>query len=545
MEPGKYAFFYRKEVYSAFSLNNESKLYGLYYPCPQPNKKDGYRDVTLKHDFIITPIHPDLWKASARIRVYLKNTPGTLNILCAYLKDKQVSILHSESSRSSFRYSTWSLHIAFDKLLKEGIFDYNEEKSYYGQTKKELDSFIENFAIDKNEYLYSPKSKEAVKGDPNYALAFFANYIEISGVNSNLFTLSVFDPDRSHRKRTLNASESFTSIINKLNHNSVPATTFSEIDTNELNLRTTLIPEEDSKRFFKVAIKYTCNEDDLKNTYVGILHCITQHIPDQYDIWHSYDRTIDNKPSEKGEIVFLIEDITDFLSKREVHRIKLGDRRTGKDEYQTKDQLDASDYQRKALRQFTDIIDFYNGQNHPFKFDNLEISSLPTAGVMKEIIIEESKGGEFEFDLFISYSHHDDIFVEQTLRPILDANGIDYHLDYKEIKSGDRLDDSLLTNIEKSREMCVIVSEKSKDSKWMSVERGAAWMARKPITAILTEQDLEEPQILRTRLFIKAYVTGALNIYARDIADRRNKYLGKKYSKTFLNNTGETICSRR
>ena len=530
----EFEFAYSKEIFSAFCLRHESKLHGLYYPCPPADKDEAYRETTIKHDFIITPIPPELWKASARLHIFLKNKPSTLNQLCTYLKDKKISIIHSESSRSAYRYATWSLHIVFEELLSKKL-EYIESESCYKETKCAVKELIMAFTEDKKDYLYIPPSLDPVQGHPNYSLAYFANYRETSDVKElykKPFTLKVHDGDRSHRTQRIKGNDVLRDIMKELlveEPDLLPCTTFSEIDTNELNLRTVLISQENAKRFFNVAIKYSCrekNENGKQNgTYVGIINAITEQMPPQYNMWHAYDRIIDNQPSEKGEFVFLIENISNFLM-REAPQIKFI-----KDRLKT-DSRDAKSYQTEAANYFENTIRKCNAsETGEFRFDKLSISPLPTAGVVKEILLEETR--DFECDLFISYSHEDKTFVTDTLTKLLDEYGVSYYLDSKAIESGERFDHSLLDNIKKSREMCVVVSKNTEKSNWMVIERGAAWILGKHITPIRKEVEVTIPEILKFHNAKDGFKPTELQEYAEHIVARRYRYLAKKYVKEF------------
>src|SRR4051812_934441 len=93
-----------QDLLKPLSVGLGCTLFGIYYPCPQ---RSGYEQLSIKYDFMLTPLPPKLWSKSARIILQLRQKPGSLKIVADFFKQKRISIVHAESSRSGHRYGTW------------------------------------------------------------------------------------------------------------------------------------------------------------------------------------------------------------------------------------------------------------------------------------------------------------------------------------------------------------------------------------------------------------------------------------------------------
>lgn len=90
------------DVLRPLSIRYNSFLWGIYYPKGQEHDSIPESNLTesAKHDFMITPVPPELWKVSARIILKLNRGKGTMGKIADFFarKDIRVSIIHAKSS---------------------------------------------------------------------------------------------------------------------------------------------------------------------------------------------------------------------------------------------------------------------------------------------------------------------------------------------------------------------------------------------------------------------------------------------------------------
>ena len=96
------------------------------------NKKDkeieaiAYRNLTRKHDILITPIPYRLWPFQIRIKVYLQERNGAVAALTNYLKSENLNILNADCHRSGFRSIVYSCFLeCHDLTTKYKFMDSN------------------------------------------------------------------------------------------------------------------------------------------------------------------------------------------------------------------------------------------------------------------------------------------------------------------------------------------------------------------------------------------------------------------------------------
>lgn len=99
------------------------------------------------------------------------------------------------------------------------------------------------------------------------------------------------------------------------------------------------------------------------------------------------------------------------------------------------------------------------------------------------------KGGEF-YSCFISYSSNDSAFVVQ-LHKDLQTNGVRCWFDKKDMKIGDKILDTIATEIRKHEKLLLVLSKHSVESDWVEDEVH---------TAFEEERDRKEPIVFPIRL---------------------------------------------
>jgi len=499
----------KSEIINGLCLGNNSMLYGIYYPCPEI-ENSLYTNVSLKHDLMLTPIPSRFWPVSARIYIHLNQCKGSFNHVCDYLRRKGISIIHGESTRSAFRYATWSAHIVFENLLKGGKkgLTYNSDKNYYKQTFRALQDLIKTMNSDselKNS-LFTPDCFQAVDGFINAPLAYFNNLHVQRDKMPWIKEKWIVEPfkltlDNKKGYEYLVGDDTFQSIISYIKKEypgSIPAVTFSELHTRSLIVRNVLIPREDSKRFFMVGMEY--ERVGGTDSCVGIIHTITDKFPSTYNIWQSYTYTINSsEKSDKGNLVFLLENTANTR----------GEDNRSKESYSDEAWGDINKILTKVSQKVT--------------YDHLKVVPLPepdSFSGMFENNYDQVGFKRYKYDVFISYSSKDKKYVDDILKPVFDKYKLKIHVDTREIAFGSFIERELFSNILNSCEMCVVVSPKSNKSDWVISEGGAAWILNKILTPIRLSKTVVSRK-LASRVWVDGNSPDALEIYVKQVLKRK------------------------
>src|SRR5688572_7182495 len=77
---------------------------------------------------------------------------------------------------------------------------------------------------------------------------------------------------------------------------------------------------------------------------------------------------------------------------------------------------------------------------------------------------------EFEFDVFVSYSHQDRAWVELALRPRLISANLSYVIDRDSFEAGVTIDTNMTDAINKSRCILFILTPEWEQSSWSQYE---------------------------------------------------------------------------
>jgi hypothetical protein len=118
-------------------------------------------------------------------------------------------------------------------------------------------------------------------------------------------------------------------------------------------------------------------------------------------------------------------------------------------------------------------------------------------------------------DVFISYSHDDELFARQ-LEERLTADGISVWVDYKSVKWGDLFPASIEEGLDNARHIVCLMSPSWTSSAWSSVERYAA-MVDDPdgflgkLLPILISRDTAVPRFMKPLVYIDCTGSGALD----------------------------------
>jgi len=454
---------------------NTSLLYGLYYPKTSSLK--GYEDVTIKYDLMITPIHYRFWSRSARLLIHLKHKPGSFNHISDFFKEKKVSVIHAEGSRSAHRYGTWCMHIAFENLSENLTYDNNRE--IYSETKDALKRFIQEVTENCGDFLFSQKNNydlnHSIIGWPNSALAHFNNYYVncfVNNASEDRFLSKPFE-FYSYNDGELQTDKSDLKSILKYESRNDSCTlldsiVYAELDTRAMNMRIAIIPKEIKKRFFEFGISYERN--GIPDSCVGIINCITKSFPEKYNIWRLANQVqLSSNAGDEGKIVMLIEDLepcedtNEYLTKAEAILKK----------------VDQSDLPKNV------------------KLLNPLISPITRKKISKRIEKQKNIATDYKYDVFLSYSERNKSYADQIYEKLNNEN-ISCFKAGEFIKGGDEFADYIRKALINSREMCLLCSNESIKSKWVDTEWGAAWALELHIVPITLQIRISQlPQRLR------------------------------------------------
>jgi hypothetical protein len=118
-------------------------------------------------------------------------------------------------------------------------------------------------------------------------------------------------------------------------------------------------------------------------------------------------------------------------------------------------------------------------------------------------------------NVFISYSHTDNVFVQQLAR-LLDEKRIPYFLDRKSIEWGDDIPQSIEDGLGTASHLIVVVSPASLKSSWVPYEIGMARAKGARILPLLTHPSLDLPGFI-ANLSYKVSLENLVDFFDEDI----------------------------
>ncbi|PLK45560.1 toll/interleukin-1 receptor domain-containing protein [Emticicia sp. TH156] len=440
------------------NLENNS-LYGIYYPPPSSTE---YDEVRLQHDFMLTPIPPRYWPICGRLLLRLKNIPKTSKKITEFLKERNISIVMSEMTRSGHRYCAWSLQIIFEELIERedhSLRNFNIEKTIFYDIDERLLSLKKDIegAFSDSILFFNPNDLDlntAVYVMPNTALAYFyKHYLE----HKDDFIYSTFKlkGKQTSGAELHSAGGKFIKIIKEIqrrNNNKdllLPSLVLTDLDTRYLNIRILAISQHDSKRFFELIVDYSRN--GFPEKCIGIMSAIMDCIPHYYNCWGIHNNTLLSLPEmEEGRMMFLLEN-TRF--KGNLHKECI---------FEAKNNFvdELKDVLTKCL-------------------ENCSIDNIQTIPLIYEYAISSVKQRKAykrgtKFDVFISYSKKDKKIVDM-IKDILEKNELEVFVFDYDLKSADKFDDEIKQALHDSREIWILWSENSKGSEYVTSEWSTGW----------------------------------------------------------------------
>lgn len=460
-------------------------FFGVYYP---KLNKAGYNDISVKYDFMLTPLPPTLWSQTVRMVLQLKQQPGSTKLIADWFNREKISIIHSESSRSGHRYATWSLHIVYEPLRQKKT-KFSKLKVVKELKNKMLRECAEVLFEDNGTNFNNP-----IEAWPNLALNYFHEKNLEKSQQKGEKSHWLYKPfELKYIGNGLLKSDALISILKEEQKtdcvNLIPSLVFAELDTRAQNIRLAIISEEQKHSFFEIGIAY--RRSGYPDSCIGFISSICNYFPSDYNIWrlNNFSKSSFNE-IEEGRLIFLIED-------KSIQRNNPG----------------------KVKSQAMRVLD----ELENFKSDNIILTKAkmaPLSAKKTTIRLEEQNSSidKFDIDVFLSYSSKDQRYANMLLSEF-EKNGI-VCSEYRQLIPGESFPDFIKSQFIKSREVCILFSKNCSSSEWIQRELGASWILGKKVTPVLIGTANEKlPEILST---IKSVRFNEIKSYISAIKDRRD-----------------------
>lgn len=512
------------DLLELISLNISENLFMVFYPPDEKNTE--YDSVNHPYNFMLSPVPPKFWPISARLMMFCKHESGTYKKITECLRRENVSIIHSEVSKAGHRYASLSFFIVFENLLNETftLSDYDYDNSVFFKTKKELDKVEAKlkkecsstfFCDNTDAFLNNP-----INLKPNTHLAYFhrvnlenkennssvfkpfAISVQRNNINNNSWKFDLSNELRRILKSTNKFSKSYT--ISNLD-DFLPAVVFSNLDTRLLCQRMVVIPNIKKHLFSIFVIKYLRNIEEQCN---GLIAMLCERFYPKYRIWWSYNNNYNNnEDSENGYVVFLVEN------------------------------TDTDDSKKTCEAKFEELIakinDLKNDIDENNGIDIIDVDNYNLDVELAKARINEMKNQDrnykFRYDVFISADVMDEPIAENIYN-VLREKGVKPFYHKKDLHIGDDLEE-IKNALLNSRELCLVYSNHTSESLWVSQEWGIAWALNKKIVPICSDSTQFEKLDYRIKktlgIEVERYMTSRKDIekYCEDVLTRKYEYL--------------------
>ncbi|MBU1938051.1 TIR domain-containing protein, partial [bacterium] len=505
------------DILRSLSIVDNTKVTAYYYPTP---KDERHKDCEFQHDIMITPIPFEMWTSVGRFVIRLSHRPGSLHRIAKFLAQKNVSILNAECTRSGHRYATWNVlawiqNPSGDKTKKLGnanteqkiqadnLIDSLKDLADEIEEKSKKDCLFENSEFTEPQKLveYFPN-----KNDPHLPLWYFhRNALEREAAIEqgdrgldNINDLNTFDM-MCQAGKLKPAEGDFDYILAQMGEDVSKAKicVIAEMDTKSYIIRVFLIPTSKQKSHFEMRVPYRRRGPKISSA--GFLATITEKLAPQYNLWRVYNHTgINSRNRETGELVMYVED--------------------------RKQDID----QRKYQDVFSDARELfqYENQDLPKPLDHISLGKIPITPIQEVLRLEMEAEREeqqiFPYDVFISFAKKDEKIAEEIYKA-LKKQGFEPFMYNKRMRGGDPFSPIIRNAIINSREMCIVYTNNTPKSLWVSTEWGAAWVLDRHIVPLLlpdTDVTILPPR-LRERAFLR--YPGDLVKYIEEVSHRRQE----------------------
>lgn len=263
-----------------------------------------------------------------------------------------------------------------------------------------------------------------------------------------------------------------------------------------------LIPQYWERRLFDVVVRYRRN---IAVSSLGLLSQSVQFLPASVNIWRLYNKTMSNEPQGEEGLIRMVLDSGDI------------------------DVDGSSEAVRRAIGKGINAIEkLGSGISFPHGGPNVrELSPRFMGQLLKR---ERAHRSLFDFDVFISYAN-EEVEIARELFEELEKRQLAVFFAGSDVKTGQNFPDRIREGLLKAREVCLVWSASSKDSRWVTTEWGVAWAQSKLITPVVVPpmgfKDLP-PRLLGSQGFewprSSEEIRNAIREYAIQLSWNRDEY---------------------
>lgn len=454
-----------RDLLRTLSITDGSTLEGIFYPGRLDDVSR--RSHAPSWDFAFSPVPYRLWPKVGRIRARLVNEPGSIAAFAKLLADNGVSILHSEYSRSGYRFATWNFVVVFDVTTQDEDFD--QTTTTYKPTVQLLKNLEKEIGGHKAPFLFAEKDdvqfRDSIDIWPLTTLSYFHHLSR--DLKRRTEDAWLYEPfSLSCENGALYCNEfRFPAILGKLGlaQDNPLMCVYTDISTTDTVLRTALIPSSDESRFVEVIVDY--DRAAPPDTSRGFCAHIARMFPESMRIWNLTNYTSVNTPySEIGGTRLLVENLT--------HPAAVGQALTAP---------------TRAILERIRGVEF---RPHEEQIFSVRVKARPISGeqVWSEIMREKAEGAPipFKYDIFFSYAERD-LGIALDLRNKMHNSDLKCFMARRDLQGqeGDEFAEAIRQALITSREVVVLCSPNAINSTWVTTEWAAAWALGKRITPIL------------------------------------------------------------
>ena len=101
----------------------------------------------------------------------------------------------------------------------------------------------------------------------------------------------------------------------------------------------------------------------------------------------------------------------------------------------------------------------------------------------------------------------------------LERRGLNCFMSGKDLQAGDDWAERIRAALLASRELCLILSQASKDREWVLTEWGGAWLIQRRITPVLVDCEIHD---IPERLQLQCIKPDYIETYATELIERRS-----------------------
>jgi hypothetical protein len=459
-----------QDLLRTLSLTDGSTIEGIFYP----GRSDAdIRSPTGNWDFAFSPVPYRLWPKVGCIRARLQNEPGSIAEFANLLAKNGVSILHSEYSRSGYRFGSWNFVVVFDIETRDEDFDSNT--TTYVPTVNALERL--KSVLLNAPFLFAEKDdiqfRNSIDMWPLTALAYFHNLSR--SLKRNTEDAWLYEPfTLTCDNGALYCSDRvrlFPAILGKLfpSQSNASISVYADISSTDVVLRTAVISSSDEMRFFELIVEY--ERDAPPDTSRGFCAHIVDMLPNSMHVWNLTNYTSVSTPySELGGTRLLVECLDRPASIGQLQSSAIEDLLT-------------------RIREGN----FCAHEEQVFLLHKVKARPMSIEQVWYEIVRDRpgASGIPYRYDIFFSYADKDLRVAEETCTEMVSAD-LKCYLANKELVGGDEFAEEIRQALIASREVVVLCSPNSIRSTWVTTEWAAAWALDKRITPFLYQVSVDQ-----------------------------------------------------